>query len=283
MTLLLLGPRAAVLVAAAGVWTQCTVKIKRPYPWYRTIFSIAAEAVTMAVSGRRVRVARRPLGSCRRVVARQTTRWNDCDVLCRQYRAHRGGDRPDVEADVRASLVRGLPVERGQLHGGWDGRGCRGGRDRARGALESRADAGTGVSDVQDVSGVRRPARGPRSSCARDAAAARGNRRGAVAGASGGARAGGREGSPGRHGRRADAARSGTQAAARARARGARERRRRQPPEGSVPRDRLARAAHAAQRDPRLGGHVAPEHARRSRAATARPMRSTRTRNGRRG
>jgi len=51
MTLLLLGPRAAVLVAAAGVWTQCTVKIKRPYPRYRTIFSIAAEAVTMAVSG----------------------------------------------------------------------------------------------------------------------------------------------------------------------------------------------------------------------------------------
>jgi signal transduction histidine kinase/ActR/RegA family two-component response regulator len=51
MTLLLLGPRAAVLVAAAGVWTQCTVKIKRPYPWYRTVFSIAAEAVTMAASG----------------------------------------------------------------------------------------------------------------------------------------------------------------------------------------------------------------------------------------
>ena len=51
MTLLLLGPRAAVLVAAAGVWTQCTVKIKRPYPWTRTIFSVAGEAVTMAVSG----------------------------------------------------------------------------------------------------------------------------------------------------------------------------------------------------------------------------------------
>src|SRR6476660_9201265 len=45
MTLLLLGPRAAVLVAAAGVWMKCTVKIKRPYPWYRTVFSIAAEAV----------------------------------------------------------------------------------------------------------------------------------------------------------------------------------------------------------------------------------------------
>jgi signal transduction histidine kinase/CheY-like chemotaxis protein len=51
MTLLLLGPRAAVLVAAAGVWMQCSVKVKRPYPWYRTVFSIAAEAVTMAVSG----------------------------------------------------------------------------------------------------------------------------------------------------------------------------------------------------------------------------------------
>src|SRR6185295_1631848 len=30
--LLLLGPKHAVLVAAAGVWTQCTVNVKRPYP-----------------------------------------------------------------------------------------------------------------------------------------------------------------------------------------------------------------------------------------------------------
>jgi PAS domain S-box-containing protein len=49
--LLLLGPRAAVLVALAGVWTQCTVKVKCAYPRYRTAFSVAAEAVTMAATG----------------------------------------------------------------------------------------------------------------------------------------------------------------------------------------------------------------------------------------
>jgi signal transduction histidine kinase/CheY-like chemotaxis protein len=51
MALLLLGPRHALVIALAGVWTQCTVKIKRPYPWYRTTFSIAAEALTMVATG----------------------------------------------------------------------------------------------------------------------------------------------------------------------------------------------------------------------------------------
>lgn len=51
MALLLLGPQHAVLVAAAGVWTQCTYKVKKPYPLYRTIFSVAAEIVTMVATG----------------------------------------------------------------------------------------------------------------------------------------------------------------------------------------------------------------------------------------
>jgi len=51
MALLLLGPRHAILVAMAGVWTQCTYKVKHPYPLYRTIFSTAAEAITMAATG----------------------------------------------------------------------------------------------------------------------------------------------------------------------------------------------------------------------------------------
>jgi signal transduction histidine kinase/ActR/RegA family two-component response regulator len=51
MALLLLGPQPALFIALAGVWTQCTVKIKRPYPWYRTTFSIAAEALTMVATG----------------------------------------------------------------------------------------------------------------------------------------------------------------------------------------------------------------------------------------
>jgi signal transduction histidine kinase/ActR/RegA family two-component response regulator len=51
MALLLLGPGPAVLIASAGVWIQCTVNIKTPYPLYRTIFSTAAEAITMVATG----------------------------------------------------------------------------------------------------------------------------------------------------------------------------------------------------------------------------------------
>src|SRR5204863_5737283 len=51
MALLLLGPRAAVLVAAAGVWAQCTINVKQRYPLYRTFFSTAAEVITMAATG----------------------------------------------------------------------------------------------------------------------------------------------------------------------------------------------------------------------------------------
>jgi signal transduction histidine kinase/CheY-like chemotaxis protein len=51
MTLLLLGPQQAVIVAVAGVWTQCTFKVKQRYPTYRTVFSMAAEAITMFATG----------------------------------------------------------------------------------------------------------------------------------------------------------------------------------------------------------------------------------------
>ena len=51
MALLLLGPRPAVLVAIAGTFTQCTVNARRSDPWYRTVFSMAAEALTMAATG----------------------------------------------------------------------------------------------------------------------------------------------------------------------------------------------------------------------------------------
>src|SRR5687767_12636261 len=42
MALMLLGPQQAMVVAVAGAWTQCTFNVKRPYPPYRTIFSMAA-------------------------------------------------------------------------------------------------------------------------------------------------------------------------------------------------------------------------------------------------
>jgi signal transduction histidine kinase len=51
MTLLLLGPESAVIVAVAGAWMQCTFKVKQTYPLYRTAFSMAEEAITMVATG----------------------------------------------------------------------------------------------------------------------------------------------------------------------------------------------------------------------------------------
>ena len=50
MALLLLGPRRALIIAVVGAWTQCTIGMARPYQRYRTAFSAAAEAVTMAAT-----------------------------------------------------------------------------------------------------------------------------------------------------------------------------------------------------------------------------------------
>ena len=49
--LLLLGPGHSVIAAAAAVITQCTYKVKQRYPVYRTVFSVAAEALTMGATG----------------------------------------------------------------------------------------------------------------------------------------------------------------------------------------------------------------------------------------
>src|SRR5215213_1562824 len=51
MALLLLGPGQALVIGMAGAWTQCTYKVKRRYPLYRTVFSVAAEALTMIATG----------------------------------------------------------------------------------------------------------------------------------------------------------------------------------------------------------------------------------------
>jgi len=50
MALILIGPAPATLVAVAGAWTQCTINVKQPYPWYRTAFSMYAEALTMTAT-----------------------------------------------------------------------------------------------------------------------------------------------------------------------------------------------------------------------------------------
>jgi PAS domain S-box-containing protein len=51
MALLLLGPEQAMVIAVAGAWTQCTFNVKRSYPSYRTIFSMAGEAITIQTTG----------------------------------------------------------------------------------------------------------------------------------------------------------------------------------------------------------------------------------------
>jgi PAS domain S-box-containing protein len=51
MTLILLGPQAAMVVAVAAAWTQCTFRVKHRYPAHCTIFSMAAEAITVQATG----------------------------------------------------------------------------------------------------------------------------------------------------------------------------------------------------------------------------------------
>ena len=51
MSLLLLGPDAAALIAVVGVWIQCTYRTKQRYPLHRTVFSMAALAITMVAAG----------------------------------------------------------------------------------------------------------------------------------------------------------------------------------------------------------------------------------------
>jgi signal transduction histidine kinase/CheY-like chemotaxis protein len=51
MSLLLLGPAHAVVIAAAGAWAQCNYKAKHPDPLHRSVFSTAAAVIMMAATG----------------------------------------------------------------------------------------------------------------------------------------------------------------------------------------------------------------------------------------
>ena len=50
--LLLLGPAPTVLIATASAWSQCTFRMKQRNPAYKTIFSMACLAVTVAATAR---------------------------------------------------------------------------------------------------------------------------------------------------------------------------------------------------------------------------------------
>jgi signal transduction histidine kinase len=51
MALALLGPSPAIVIGVAGAWTQCTYRVRKPYPLYRTAFSAASEALAIAATG----------------------------------------------------------------------------------------------------------------------------------------------------------------------------------------------------------------------------------------
>src|SRR2546430_13762537 len=51
MSLVLLGPRLAIISAMASAFTQCTFSVRQPYPWYRTGFSMAAEPIPIIATG----------------------------------------------------------------------------------------------------------------------------------------------------------------------------------------------------------------------------------------
>jgi signal transduction histidine kinase/ActR/RegA family two-component response regulator len=50
-SLLLLGPRPALIIAVAGVLAQCTIQVKQRYPLYRTAFSVCGEAIAILATG----------------------------------------------------------------------------------------------------------------------------------------------------------------------------------------------------------------------------------------
>ena len=51
MALILLGPQAAMVIAVAAAWTQCTFRVQHRHPAHCTIFSMAAEAIAVLATG----------------------------------------------------------------------------------------------------------------------------------------------------------------------------------------------------------------------------------------
>jgi diguanylate cyclase (GGDEF)-like protein len=51
LALFAVGPQSAVLVTAAGAWSQCRFRTRQPIPTHKMLFSVAALALAMASSG----------------------------------------------------------------------------------------------------------------------------------------------------------------------------------------------------------------------------------------
>jgi diguanylate cyclase (GGDEF)-like protein len=48
--MLVLGQWVATPIAAAGAWAQCSIRVKRPNPWYQTLFSIGTLALSVVAA-----------------------------------------------------------------------------------------------------------------------------------------------------------------------------------------------------------------------------------------
>ena len=51
LVLVTAGPDLPMVIAAAGVIVQCTARVRRPQPWYRTAFSVATVALAVQAAG----------------------------------------------------------------------------------------------------------------------------------------------------------------------------------------------------------------------------------------
>jgi hypothetical protein len=51
LVLVTAGPDLAMIIAAAGVLVQCTVRVRRPQPWYRTAYSMASVILAAQTAG----------------------------------------------------------------------------------------------------------------------------------------------------------------------------------------------------------------------------------------
>ena len=127
MALLLLGPHHAMVVAAAGAWAQCVVNVRRPYPAYRTIFSVAAEIITMQATGWVYLTFGGSLTGAAPRYALKTAGVRDRNLLRCEHRARGDRDRALHAAKCVDDVVHQFSVERTQLHGGGRGRRRRGG------------------------------------------------------------------------------------------------------------------------------------------------------------
>ena len=141
MALLLLGPRAAVVVAVAGAWMQCTFSVKRSYPLYRTVFSMAGEAITM-VGHRRAYSALGGVAGVLDVSAiAKPLVGAIAHLLLRQHEPDRRRHCVVVGAHLVAGLARRIPLERAEFHGRGQRRRAGGGGRPARRTLDGAAAA----------------------------------------------------------------------------------------------------------------------------------------------